>query len=110
MENNYYWRPIPDRQECLVNVYPEKPSRPSATVNTFSINESIVFLNLTLLPPKSPYGKIVSYKVILTRHPVPIGEDPFGMNLVKRTELQVGYAIFTLLWYSHYAYRSDMNF
>lgn len=89
LNDTYNWRPIPDRQECLVNVYPKQPSIPGATVSRFFVNESTVFLNLTLHEPETPYGDIESYEVIITREPVPADEDPFGMNLVKRREIEV---------------------
>ena len=89
IEEAYNWRPIPDRQECLVNVYPREPSVPSASVSEFYVNETRVFMNLSLLAPDTPYGDIESYEIVLVREPVPLGEDAFSLNLVRRTELEV---------------------
>ena len=58
-------------------------------MDSFSVNETTVFLNLSLIAPDTPFGSIKSYEVVLVREPVPTSEKPQSLNLVKRTELEV---------------------
>lgn len=89
INKDYDWRPLPAYQECRVDIYPSQPSVPSATVTEFFVNATRVFLNLSLIAPASPYGAVDMYEVVLVREPVPDGEDPLSLNLVRRTHLEV---------------------
>ena len=89
INEDYNWRQVPAYQECRVNIYPTEPSVPSANVNTFFVNETKLFLNITLVAPNTPYGDIESYEVVIVREPVPDEEDPLNLNLVRRSELKV---------------------
>ena len=58
-------------------------------MDSFFVNETTIFLNLSLIAPETPFGEMESYEVVLVREPVPIMEEPLNLNLVKRTELEV---------------------
>ena len=90
INEDYDWRQIPAYQECRVDIYPSQPSVPSATVAEFFVNDTTVFLNLSLIAPSTPHGAVETYEVVLVREPVPAEEDPLSLNLVRRTLLEVG--------------------
>ena len=61
-----FWRRIPGREECSINALPEPPAavnRSNIVISDFTLNGTMLFLNISWTPPSETYGEIQQYQV-----------------------------------------------
>ena len=74
-----FWRRIPSKQECFIDALPEPPATVNTNnilINDFTLNGTMLFLNMSWSPPPETYGEIQQYQVQVGAEPVTEEQSP----------------------------------
>ena len=68
---SYFWRPIPNQAECVINatIPPGPPNQISLNTISVKSNETSSF-NASWSPPSPPFGAITTYEIVVGRNPI----------------------------------------